>query len=304
MRSFPITIAAVLATTILLAPYIPLQVSANPISISSAGSGSFFCFSSNVSMPEASVNLSIICKDRVRTDNYGFIFKYEIDMQSSFVVQSVDNQNTTIAFAYPGSWGGYGNPEYINELEFEVFVDGIYVPTLVVDFSGTGFDPGELDRDDWNEWAYLMEHNFVLFNVSLHEMTAVTIEVNAELSMSVPTDEFLFTYCVGTARAWNGDTIEVVRITLQNTSFYLDTSFNPEESLTETEDLDTKIGTWSLDFNSFTADSVGVAISQKRWPYTPIQNPEDYSLLLVVAGIAVAGVIAVPIVWRIKYAGS
>ena len=220
-------------------------------------------------MPEASVNITLICRDVVPTIGSGPTFIYEMDMQSSFVVQCEDDQNTTIAFAYPACWSRYSLPVIFDEMQFEVIVDDTEVPTLIVALSETGFNLSELSYNEQVAWGFMTDNQFVLFNITLQAYHAVTVKVNTHMIMSSDADIFDFDYCVGTARAWNGDTLEEVRIQLLNTTQYLGNSFQPQESLTAAQEVDKTTGVWSLDFSSFAEDRVGVSISQKQWPYTP-----------------------------------
>lgn len=308
------SIAVIMLATILLAPSIPISVSANPLTISSATSGSFFCFSSNISMPEASVNITLICRDIVPTNSSGPTFFYEMDMQSSFVVQSENDQNTTMAFAYPVNWNNYYIPVIFDEMQFEVFVDDTEVPTLIVTLSETGFNLSELSYEGQVAWGFMMDNQFVLFNITLQAYHAVTVKVNTNATMSSDADIFDFDYCVGTARAWNGDTLEEVRIQLLNTTQYVENSFRPQESFTVAQEVDKTTGVWNLDFGSFSEDNVGVSILQKQWPYTSttettvststqtnaITNQSSLTqTMLLVVGAGIAAVLVVVII-RVK----
>ena len=191
-----------------------------------------------------------------------------MDMQSSFVVQCEDDQNTTMAFAYPATWENYYGTVLFDEIQFQVLLDDIEVPTLIVTLSETDFNLSELSYEDQEAWGFIVDNEFVLFNITLQAYNAVTVKVNTNVIMSSDTDVFDFNYCVGTARAWNGNTSEEVRIQLFNTSLYLGNSFQPQESLTVIQETNKTTGVWNLNFSSFEEDLVGVSISQKRWPYT------------------------------------
>ncbi len=224
-----------------------------------------------------------------------------MDMQSSFVVQSEDDQNTTMAFAYPASWSSYYTPVIFDEMQFEVMVNDTEVPTLILALNETDFNLDELNYEDLVAWGFLLDNQFVLFNITLEAFTAATIKVNTNVILSSGSDVFYFDYCVGTARAWNGDTIEDLQIQLFNTTQYLGNSFQPQESLTVTQEIDKTTGVWNLDFTSFTDDMIGVTISQKRWPYTTTttftttnQSPLTQPMLLVVgAGAVVVLIVAI-----------
>ena len=231
-------------------------------------------------------------------------------MQSSFVVQSEDDQNTTMAFAYPASWSSYYTPVIFDEMQFEVIVDDTEASTRIVALSETGFNLDELSYEDQLAWGFMIDNQFVLFNITLQAYHAVTVKVNTTATMSSDADVFDFEYCVGTARAWNGDTLEEVQIQLLNTTQYLGNSFQPQESLTIAQEVDKTTGVWNLDFSSFSEDRVGVSISQKQWPYTTStteittststqtsttnQSSLTQTMFLVVgAGVAVVLIIAI-----------
>ena len=256
-------VAIIILAVILLTPNIPSHVSANPMSVGSANSGSFFCLSSNISMPEANVNISLVCREVIPTSSSGPIFVYEVEMNSSFLVVSEYDENTTIAFAYPATWKNWNDVIELNDIQFEVFVDDVEVPTQILDISEIGIDYNELLED----WRFLYDNEFVLFNVSLEAFNDSLVEVYTNFVVSSDSDIFEFEYCVGTAKTWNGTTIEEVRIQLANTSQYLENSFYPEDSLTVTSGVNRTTGCWSLDFSSFTENYVGVSILQKQWPY-------------------------------------
>lgn len=265
----PITI--IILAAILFTPNIPSHVSANPMSVGSANSGGFFCLSSNISMPEANVNISLVCREVIPTSSSGPIFVYEVEMNSSFLVISECDENTTIAFAYPATWKNWGTLIEFEDIQFEVFVDDVEVPTQILNISEIGIDFIELFyvfyHEDFESWAFLLDNEFVLFNISLEAANGSLLEVYTNFDVSSDGDIFEFEYCVGTAKTWNGTTIEEVRIQLANTSQYLENSFYPEDSLVVTSGVNRTTGCWSLDFSSFTENYVGVSILQKQWPY-------------------------------------
>ena len=275
-------------------PNIPSHVSANPVSIGSTNSGSFFCFSSNISMPEANVNISLICREVIPTNRSGPIFIYEVEMNSSFLVVSEYDENTTIAFAYPAAWRNWNDVIELNDIQFEIFVDDVEVPNQIQDISEMGTD---LDDERDVDWIFLYDSEFVLFNVSLEAFNNSLIEVNTNFVVSSDSDIFEFDYCVGTGRTWNGSTMEEVRIQLCNTSLYEQNSFTPNDSLTVTQGSDMTTGSWNLNFDSFSENHIGVEIRQKTWPYgpTPTVTPLD-SLPVVLAFGAIVSVIAIAIV--------
>lgn len=251
-------------------------------------------------MPEASVNITLICRDVVPTSSSGPTFIYEMDMQSLFMVQCEDDQNTTMAFAYPVNWNNYYIPVIFDEMQFEVFVDDTEVPTLIVTLSETGFNLSELSHEGQVAWGFMMDNQFVLFNITLQAYHPVTVKVNTNAIMSSDADMFDFDYCVGTARAWNGDTLEEVRIQLLNTTQYVGNSFRPQESFTVAQEIDKTTGVWNLDFGSFSEDKVGVSILQKQWPYTsttetttPTISTSQTMFLVAGAGVVVVLIVAI-----------
>ncbi|TFG31875.1 hypothetical protein EU528_04895 [Candidatus Thorarchaeota archaeon] len=261
-------VAMIILAVIILTTNIPSHVPANPLSVSSTNSGNFFCLSSNISMPQASVNISLICREVIPTESSGPIFIYEVKMNSSFQVRSNYTENTTIAFAYPADWRNFGNIIQLSDIEFDVFVDDIEVPTQILNISEISIDFDEIFDEDLESWDFLYENEFVLFNISLEAYEYSIVEVNTNFDVSSGTDVFEFEYCVGTARTWNGNTIEEVQISLDNTSMYMGNWFNPEDSLTAIQGVNRTTGYWSLDFSSFTEEYVKVSIWQKQWPYS------------------------------------
>jgi len=198
-----------------------------------------------------------------------------MDMQSSFVVYCEDDQNTTIAFAYPASWGEYYYPVTYDELEFEVFVNDTEVPTQIAILDHTSLDWSLwslIEQDYWSNWGFLFEQQFVLFNVTLYADEEVTMKVNTNAIMSSDKDVFDFDYCVGTARAWRGETLEEVRIRLTNTTQYIEDSFQPNGSLTIIEEDDSTTGIWNLNFTSFEENTVGVSIRQNEYPMMTVST--------------------------------
>jgi len=297
-------VAIIILVTILLTASIPSHTSANPMTVNSAYSGSFFCLSSNISMPEANVNISLTCREVIPTRSSGPIFVYEAEMNSSFLVISECDENTTIAFAYPAAWRNWYTLLELDNLEFEVFVDNIEVSTQILIFSAIGFEYYEYWGEDLKSWGFLSDNEFVLFNISLEATKSSLVEVYTNFTLGSDTDIFEFEYCVGTAKTWNGTTIEEVRIQLANTSQYLENSFYPENSLVVTSGVDTTMGCWNLNFSSVTEDYVGVSIMQKQWPYNNTINfgstttntrltQEDTQAMTLFVGISVTLIVVV-----------
>ncbi|TFH04134.1 MAG: hypothetical protein E4H14_15395 [Candidatus Thorarchaeota archaeon] len=262
------TFTLAILVAILLTPNIPYDVSANPVSMDYATSVYFFSFASNISMPEASVNITLICRDVIPTKSSGPTFIYDVEMRSSFLIESDDDQNATIAFVYPSTWQYSDQHVLLPEIEFKVIVDDIEVPTLTVTLSETNFSIDDLSPEDQVDWGFLEDNELVLFNVTHLAHSAATVKVNTDIKVNSATDIFTFDYCVGTARAWNGSTTEEVRIQLYNTSLYKGNWFIHDNSLTVTQGSDMITGFWYLNSDSFSGNYVGVSITQKQWPYT------------------------------------
>jgi len=196
-----------------------LHVRADPIVIEIPVSdqvniGSGLCFGSNVSMPEAYVDIGIVVEDG---------FCYIINVSCQFLLQTVTGQNFTTAFVYPSEWGLCSQPE----AEFKSF--GISINGSEIDFSVMEWadllDTYDFDASDW---LWLGSNQFAIFSLEMPPNSTLVVSVEADITLHSNAHNFTFAYCIGSARSWDGNTHQVIQMDLTNHANLLEHGFEPE----------------------------------------------------------------------------
>jgi hypothetical protein len=120
-----------------------LHVRADPIVIEIPVSdqmniGSGLCLGSNVSMPEAYVDIDIVVEDG---------FCYTINVSCQFLLQTVTGQNFTTGFVYPSEWGLLSQPE-TEFKSFRISINGSEIDFSIIEGAGL-LETYDFDASDW-----------------------------------------------------------------------------------------------------------------------------------------------------------
>lgn len=140
----------------------------------------------------------------------------------------------------------------------------------------------------WDQWNFLNDHEFVIFNTSLTSNQEMVLEINANWTMGTRFSYLYLSYCAGTARAWKGNTIEQVRFDVHQINYREAYEFFPQESITESDSNFECSALWNIDFESFPNNHVGIRIKQTREGIGAL----NYLIILSLVGIGVILLIA------------
>lgn len=222
----------------LLVPSLSQQhyVAANPLSWDQFEIGAAAALTENVSMPLANVNVTISSVKHNQTIGVAPVFNHMITMNSRFDIISTDTQNCCIAFAYPDTWG-YGHQDIMYP-KFGINFDNMLMPYSVI--NGSDLTLPNIQTE------YLDYVRLAVIEVNLEANTTHILRVSTQMQITLDQNLLRFKYCVGSAKAWEGETHETVRVEIANPDLFERISFYPNDSLSITESLDSILGTWAL----------------------------------------------------------
>ncbi len=224
--------------------------------------GSGLCLGSNVSMPEAYVDIDIIVEDS---------FRYIINVSCQFLLQTVTGQNFTTAFVYPSEWGLFSHPE----AEFKSF--GISINGSEIDFSVIEWaDLSETYDFNASEWLWLSSNQFALFSLEMPPNSTRVVSVKADITLHSNTHNFTFAYCIGSARSWDGNTHQVIQMDFRNHTNLLEHGFQPENYENLMGENETKTIRWDFLISELDDNYVAFWASQYEitsYEQDPFSNP-------------------------------
>jgi len=258
-----------------------------PIYCAWIDSGSFFTLASNVSLPEATVDVNINLTDS---------WSYNINVSCLFTISSLVSQNLTTAFVYPEAWF-YADPsQTISVLSFNIWVN-----ETPVEYAIFAFDEFKSKYDlNQTNWDLVDDCSFALFNFSATAEQPTDVKVNTHFITSSTGHNFYFDYIVDTARRWEGNTHEIVEIGFQraNDTKIIKYSYNPENNSEFTGDSYSAVVIWDFSIQEFPFDRVGFQVQQQEYPkyhgIRPVQNP----LLIGIAAAVILFILANYLIWR------
>lgn len=245
------------------------RVTANPIAIYLERTYGYLILDSNMSMPEALVNITI-----EPSQLEGISVSYNITMDAVYTFLSPNNQLATIGLACPNPWFSTG-------YEVQIFENESLLPHNLLHYD-------ELVSENETETAQWDFLDFITFNCTLEAGKPTNILVLLDLGTRTVENSLTFQYFVATANSWNGTTHEVIIMNLKNPSIFHSCGFGPNVSLTVVNEPPWKIATWDLNMDAFEDDTVEFATSHKQ-PFWPVVTPEQ----LVLGGIVVTLVIGI-----------
>lgn len=232
------------------------EVNGNPYTMGYVDTGQLLTRDGNASMPEAYVTIDML---------YHPIGSYDVNISCAFYVQSNYTRNSSIGFVYPDGWETSGA-----DCNFSISIDSQIVPYYITGYSSLNL--GE-------EWRWLHDHRFVVFNISYQAGELHVLKVNKTMLMWGG-DVFYFNYIVGTARSWIGNTHEIVKMHLYNYSSLLSYSFSSETWLNVTKHDNFVNATWDFTINEFDSNFIEFYAKHSVWkpPQTTSQTTSSTTI--------------------------
>jgi len=285
-------VLVLLMSTWFLSSISATRVSADLMMTSRLGTGLTLLPAPDASMPFADVDIMIISSRNNSTS-----VRHDINVTGSFVVYSNITQNVTLAFVYPCPWV-LPDPE-----PSEPWTD---LESFNVNISNNGVKTGYewFTWDDLTlapglsepEWDWLRSCRFIVFEAALQEDVTIPIEISLHVVLISSARLFGFRYYVGTARSWDGDTHEIVRIRVEDKVPFIDYYFYPKMNLSVSVDGSLIVATWNSTISQFEEEYVEFYCTQpNEIPSTPYQPPPP--TLLDLFSIAVIAVAIVLMIW-------
>jgi len=226
-----------------------------PTDYTSINSGGPYCIANNVTMPSAEVNISILASES---------WRYDINVSCSFMISSAVAQNLTTAFVYPTAWSMEFTGEE-DEIDLDMFE--ISVNQSASDYAVLSYEQFVYRFSlDTSEWRFLYHCTFALFNLTARNNTNYCIDVETSFTIISTAFDFTLEYIVGTARSWDGNTHEIVRMNIRNEAEILGYRFFPDINLVSEGDNESGQAIWEFDINEFEYNRVYFTVNQKKHP--------------------------------------
>ncbi|MHA1136270.1 MAG: hypothetical protein ACTSSE_07270 [Candidatus Thorarchaeota archaeon] len=239
--------------------------------------------SSNLIMPEAEANIKMI------RDVSGTV---TVNVSCSFLVVSNQTMNASLAFVYPKAWRVYGGPPGI---QFTIHINHTEVNHTLVSWENVtseGFiaDP-EVFGGTWVENA-----DFVLFSSEMIANHTYEVKVKTNVYPLITAHSGGFSYIVGSATTFLGQTHQKVEILLVEEEPFDGYVFFPDQHLVESSNESGTVASWDFIIdNSTNIDIVGIAFSNGEYrgnpPPPPIPDPILLNLVAIVVVVVVIGVL-------------
>ena len=226
-----------------------------PTDYTSINSGGPYCTANNVTMPSAEVNISILVSES---------WRYDVNVSCSFMISNAVAQNLTTAFVYPTAWSMEftGEEDEIDLDRFEISVNQSATDYAVLSYEQF-VDRFSLDA---SEWTFLYHCAFALVNLTARNNTNYCIDVETSFTIISTAFDFTLEYIVGTARSWDGNTHEIVRMNIRNEAEILGYRFFPDINLASEGDNESGQAIWEFDINEFEYNRVSLFVNQKKHP--------------------------------------
>jgi hypothetical protein len=247
-----------------------------PIEYVKTDAGGLFCIAQNVSMPEVIVNVTIHLTDS---------WKYDVNVSCAFTITSLIEQNLTTAFVYPSIWTGYTAEQNIGIHEFDIHVNDTATNFTILNYNEFK-STYDLNQTDWD---YVWDCDFALFNFSIDSENQIVVNIFASFSSISGGHEFIFEYIVDTARRWEGDTHEIIRMQFNrdNDTEIIDYWYAPDSYLVVSGNNYSALLTWDFSIHDFDRDRVSFVVQQKEFPVYHHYFPPDPRSLILLSGLVV-----------------
>jgi len=248
--------------------------------------GTAFHNGTHISMPYADVSINIT---RRETEVY-------VSLDSEFHIKTNVTQNATLAFVYTSSdiddviltsppATGWFYP-YNTSNSLHIYSNGSLVDYTVMDYDE--FDELGFTLEDLIDYPSIYPFvNFALIDVDLVANTTLVLKSQSGAVFQSTMDRFDYYYIVGSARTFEGTTLERVHMHVVEEIPFLSHAFYPEESLDITEDGIVTDAIWNLNLSEFSQDVVH--FTAKAWD----PNYEWTNILFTSASIVAIGIFVV-----------
>ncbi|MCK4484768.1 MAG: hypothetical protein KAU89_08080 [Candidatus Thorarchaeota archaeon] len=254
-----------------------------PSDYASVNSGGPYCIANNVTMPSAEVNISILVSES---------WRYDINVSCSFMISSAVAQNLTTAFVYPTAWSMEFTGEE-DEIDLNMFE--ISVNQSATEYTVLSYDEFVHRFSlDATEWRFIHHCAFALLNLTAGNNTNYCIDVETSFTIISTAFDFRLEYIVGTARSWDGNTHEIVRMNIRNEAEILGYGFFPDINLVSEGDNESGQAIWEFDISEFEYDRVYFTVNQKKHPDghrvvlpTPFAFLSALAVIVILVGLVV-----------------
>ena len=234
--------------------------------------GSAFHDGTHIRMPYADVQINIT---RVLS-----IIKVTLD--SEFHIVTNTTQNATLAFVYPKPGGSAlvfdalddnSGSKYTISLEQSHSMQ-IYANDSLVDYTTYDYQnitETGLPDNYYDEYSYIDQSiEFAVFDIELTANTTMILSTKSEVIVGAGVEHYNYQYIVGSARTFEGHTMERVHIRVRETVPFLSKGFHPTESLSLTESGTITDAIWEFNVTEFSFDiisfSAEVTTMDSPWP--------------------------------------
>jgi hypothetical protein len=215
--------------------------------------GSTYHNGTHICMPYADVHINITRGSTAVT----------VSLDSTFHIVTNTTQNATLAFVYPTAWGDDALltdplPTWGDGITNESFFMHIYGNGTMIDYTVIHYNSsieGGFTEDFLNEFPPLYV-DFAVFDLELTANTTLVLSTVSGSIFSTSMNRFDYNYIVGSARTFEGHTMERVQMHVVEEMPFLSKSFDPNDSLTIVENDIVTDAVWDLNVTEFSADRV------------------------------------------------
>ena len=258
-KGLRLSLIVILLSAIIVPHSIPI-CSANYTNWGVLDDGSSLHNGTDIWMPHADVEINITrSKDSTH-----------VSMYSEFYIYTTTTQNATLAFVYPSSVkimasssSQSGDPGSSAVNFMNVLANGTVMNYTIVtwdDFCDSGFTENyEMYIEYFQPYV-----NFAVFNTTLIANTTLVLYTISNVTFDMNLDRFDYHYIVGSARTFEGHTIEKVHFHLVEEIPFLSKTFFPDEGLSKTNDGIVTDAIWNLNVTEFSGNYVGLSAVVQR----------------------------------------
>ena len=215
--------------------------------------GSTYHNGTHISMPYADVHINITRGSTAVT----------VSLDSTFHIVTNTTQNATLAFVYPTAWGDDAlltdpSPTWGDGITNESFFMHIYGNGTLINYTVVHYNSsieGGFTEDFLSVFSFPY-FDFAVFDLELTANTTMILSTVSGSIFSTSMNRFDYNYIVGSARTFEGHTIERVQMHVIEEVPFLSKSFSPNESLTVEENGIVTDAIWNLNVTEFSSDRV------------------------------------------------
>lgn len=213
--------------------------------------GSTYHNGTHISMPYADVHINITRGSTAVT----------VSLDSTFHIVTNTTQNATLAFVYPTAWDDDAllanpPPTWGDGMTNESFFMHIYSNGTLIDYTVIHYNSsieGGFTEDFLSSFTFPY-FDFAVFDLELTANTTMILSTVSGSIFSTSMNRFDYNYIVGSARTFEGHTMERVQMHVIEEVPFLSKSFSPNESLTVEENGIVTDAIWDFNVTEFSSD--------------------------------------------------